>query len=708
MSKEYSSSLERKIEFEKEKEHLNDTVLEIKNQILDSIDKRKEAYKNILKYRKNVLEESKNGEEEEGEYTEHERVIQEEVYTSFDKKLNELVAIQDSPYFGRIDINDDELSGVDSIYIGKFGVSKKDEIEPLIVDWRAPVSSLFYTDKLGDEYYNAPDGPIKADILLKRQYLIKKRELKGMFDTSMNVQDEILQMVLSANASEKMKDIVMTIQSEQDKIIRQPLNAAIVVNGVAGSGKTTIALHRVAYLIYNNRKKLENKVLILGPNSIFIDYISTVLPGLGEKGVRQMTFYELACKLLKIHNSLDFKNYMERILSNDIDFIKGVLYKNSLKFIDELDTLVLDMENNYFKPNDVIFNGEKVISKEEILSLLNKDYKYMPLFRRSMKIKRIIINKLRYRRDDIYRVIQKEYKAKMEGLSNEELNLHANEIEYSRKLKISELVDEVINTKKQLQFLDPPCIMEVYEKKFGVTEIGFDDLAPILYLAVKLEGLKCKEDIKHVVIDEAQDFSMLQFIVVRLLTGCRSYTIVGDLNQRIIPSDGEPAANNVEYALDKIDVKRFELNKSYRSTEEIMTYANKFIESTKKVPLVRHGDAVLEQNYSNDSEFREKVFKIVEKYKEKGYESISIVTKNLSEANKVKDVLEGSIKSNLIRSENQFYRGGISIIPSYFAKGIEFDCVILFLDKKDGKDSGRLHYVMATRALHELCVIYKG
>ena len=343
MGKELQNELKKQLQFALEEERLKDTINIINDEILKCIDKRKQITEMILEYRKNILEEYKDDEDKIIEYFDHESYIKEESFKSTDKKLKELTILKSSPYFGKVTFREDDY-GIEDIYIGRFGVTLEDSFEPLIVDWRAPISAIFYNGIGEQGKYNAPDGEIEVSILNRLQYIIKKEKLQGVFDSAIDIKDEILQMVLSKNSSDKLKDIVMTIQKEQDEIIREDKNKIIVVDGVAGSGKTTIALHRVAYLIYNYRKLLENKVLILGPNRIFIDYISNVLPTLGETGVFQTTFLDLALELVDVDDAMDIKVVMERILSGDKEFEEKIVYKRSDLFKQDLDDLI----NSYY------------------------------------------------------------------------------------------------------------------------------------------------------------------------------------------------------------------------------------------------------------------------------------------------------------------------------------------------------------------------
>ena len=332
-----------KIELFKEEENLQNTLRILSEETLNYIEKRKAISDYILDYRKKYIEEYRDDEDKLIEYFDHERYIKEESYKAIDRKLSEFVKLKESPYFGKINFVDDGFS--EELYIGRYGLTPEGSYEPVIVDWRAPVASLFYKGMLGKTSYTSPQGEIPIDILGRRQLIVKKAKLEGYFDSDINIQDEILQMVLSSKSGEKLKDIVNTIQKEQDEIIRSDRNKVVVVNGVAGSGKTTIALHRVAYLLYNYRQQLTDKVLILGPNDIFMDYISEVLPNLGETAVRNETFLSFAYKELGLKEEvLDITFYLEEVLRGNKAIIDEIKNKSSKEFIELLDKKISEIE----------------------------------------------------------------------------------------------------------------------------------------------------------------------------------------------------------------------------------------------------------------------------------------------------------------------------------------------------------------------------
>ncbi|WP_426348368.1 HelD family protein [Alloiococcus sp. CFN-8] len=681
------------------------TLQVIDNEILVYLTKRKDIGQYILDYRKKALEEFKDDEDKIAEYFDHERFVKEEAYTTIDRRLKELTTLKESPYFGRIVFEDKEYNEEEKLYIGRFGVTPEGSYEPEIVDWRAPVASLFYKGSIGKSEYNSPSGPVEVEIEGRRQYIIKKAKLLGMFDSEIDVKDDILQLVLSSNSSEKLKDIIMTLQKEQDDIIRQPREISVVVNGVAGSGKTTVALHRVAYLLYNYREILKDRVLVIGPNDIFLEYIGTVLPSLGETGVKQTTFHRFALELLNISEVMSFKDYAERILQKDEDFLRRAAYKNSEAYLEELDKKLEEMNESYFKPESVYFSGEEIVSLKEVKELFNVHYSYMPLFRRSEKIKRILVSKLKDKRDEEVRKLKLEIEAYKNSLTSEQLKIEENNIEFNRRLRIRGIIREVMHQRDVLNsWINPEDIVDIYNEFNNNLPLTQDDLAPILYFYLKLKDIKFKENIKHVVIDEAQDLTSLQLRLIKELTKATSYTIVGDYNQRLIGVDSAPAMKNLKEIFSEASLKEFSLNKSYRSTVEIMEYANRYLKEEKIVPMVRNGSSVKELAIEGGEALGSTVEKIIKEYKDKGLENIAIIAPTLSEIKEAEKVIKENYHLTVIDREEFIYQGGVVMLPSYFAKGLEFDGVIV-LNKISASPSDHIRYIMCTRALHELAEI---
>ena len=692
-----------KFEFLQEEQNLELTLDLLSKEILNYIQKRKDVADYILEYRKKFIEEYRDDEDKVMEYFDHERYVKEEMYRTIDRKLAEFTKLKESPYFGKVNFEDDGYA--EQIYVGRYGLTPEGSFDAAIVDWRAPVASLFYKGTLGETSYKSPDGEVPVDILARRQIMVKKGKLEGFFDSDVDVKDDILQMILSSNAGEKLKDIVMTIQKEQDEIIREERMKVVVVNGVAGPGKTTIALHRVAYLLYNFREQLGDKVLILGPNDIFIDYIGDVLPTLGESNVNQQTFAHFAINEIGLKEPVvDFTAYLEEVLKGNEEVIKEIKYKAGEEFISILDKKCEDLEENYFNFKPVKFFDEEVVGLEEINELFEKHYKYMPLFRRSQKIKRVITSKLKDKRDELVRNLNAEVKDKLASLSEDQLVIEQNNIEFQRRIRIREIVRELMAQKENLaKWIDNESIVDIYKEFTNTNELSYLDLPAILYLMIKLDGKKTKQDIKHIVIDEAQDYSMLQFIVLKELTGCRSYTIVGDANQRLIKVEEEPAMLKLKSLFGGF-VKNYALNKSYRSTFQIMEYASKLLDENAIVPFVRKGKYDVEEvEVKDEDDLIDTILETLEEYDDENYDNIAIITKDKEDLKKIAPELKKFTKILAFDREDVIYRGGKVIVPSYYAKGLEFDGVIIV--NFDDNTDDLVKYIMATRALHRLKII---
>ena len=642
--------LEKNLEFIIEEEKLQEVLKILNEEILKYIEKRKAVTDYILDYRKKTVEDYKDDEDKVIDYFDHEAYVKEEAFKTIDKRLSEFSKLKEVPYFGKVTFTEEE-EGAEELYIGRFGLTPEETYEPVIVDWRAPIASLFYKGNLGEAEYSSPVGEIKTNIIGRRQIIIKKGELKGIFDSAVDV-----------------------------------------VNGVAGSGKTTIALHRVSYLLYNYRKQFGDKVLILGPNDIFIDYIAQVLPSLGESGgIEQTTFENFAIDEIGLEESVKgFSEYMEEAMVGNEKALEEYKYKSSREFTRFLDSELNNMNKNYFNIKPVTYYGEEIVSIEEIRELFDKYYSYMPLFRRSEKIKRVLTSKIKDKRDEKVRELNKEIKDKISKLSQEELVIERNNLEFLRRVKIREIVREVMNSRAELdEWIKHENVIELYKKITNTYELGYMDLAGILYFMVVLEGKKCKKEIKHVVIDEAQDYNLTQFKLIKELTGCKSFTIVGDTNQRLITTDEAPAMTNLEELFEN-NIELFKLEKSYRSTQEIMEYASKFLNENNVVPLVRNGEPVIEEEAESEEDMIETIISIIEDYEEEGLESIAIITKDKESLRKLSPLLKEKIKVLTFDREDILYKGGKVLIPAYYAKGLEFDGVILL---EEGKTNNLVKYI---------------
>ncbi|MFL0163895.1 RNA polymerase recycling motor HelD [Candidatus Clostridium helianthi] len=720
--------MSKQVDFIREEEKLSE-ILEILNkEILKYLEKRKNVTNYILEARKKYVEEYKDDEDQIIDYFDHENYVKEEAYRTIDKRLMEFTKLKEIPYFGKVSFKEGEDIPED-MYVGRYGLTLENSFEPLIVDWRAPIASLFYKGTLGKSSYNPPSGEVEVDILSRKQLVIKKGQLKGVFDSAIDVKDEILQMVLTDNSSDKLKDIVMTIQKEQDEIIREDRNKIVVVNGVAGSGKTTIALHRISYLLYNFRKQFGDKVLIFGPNDIFMDYIAQVLPSLGESNIKQTTFENFAKKEinLKYENIKSFGSYIEDAMNGKEDTLEEYRYKSSKAFVDLLNSNLEILNKEYFKIQPIRFMKEEIVTTKEIEELFTKYYKDMPLFRRSEKIKRILISKIKDKRDEEVYKINAEFKEKISSLSEKELEIEKNNLEYLKRIKIREIIRAVMKSRDELDtWIKYEPVIDIYKRIINLDtdkdyineldnlnnealnenkeRLSYMDLSGILYLMIKLKGIKVKNEIKHIVIDEAQDYSFIQFEIIKEITGCKSYTIVGDSNQRLITTSEEPAMLHLDDVFNDLNVEitKYELNKSYRSTQEIMEYSNKFLDKDKIVPLVRKGEPVIEEEVYNNEEFVDTIISLIEDYEEDGYENIAVIFKDKNELNKFSHVIKEKINVQSLDNDDIMYKGGKVLLPAYLAKGLEFDGVIIV---ESEEIEPLVKYIMCTRALHRLSAV---
>ena len=686
-------------EVQAEVEHLENVINRLNQTIMDLAGQKKNLTEHLVDYRKQMIEENKFDEDKPLDAFDHEMFAREESYKSVLRRINEMQDLMDSPYFGKITFS--EGQGEEEIYVGKFGYIDEKLYEPIIIDWRAPIATLFYHGGLGSVVYESPAGENKADILARRQFIIKASKLLGMFDSEVEIRDEILQYVLSSNAGEKLKDIIMTIQHEQDEIIRHRPEGVAVVNGVAGSGKTTIALHRVAWLLYNYRKKLEDKVLILGPNNIFMEYISQVLPTLGETSVRQNTLIDFITDLLdEPHlDLLPQEDFIEAISTGDEELFQDAQYKRSAKCLERMDQVVENLETSLYKARDLEFLGQTIMSKQEMQQSMTKDFAYMPLMPRAMRIKRVIINRLRNVRNEKLHDINKKYQDLENRISaGEVLN---EDTSISRWEEIRNLVRQVMEFREQITYLGKGNIRRLYMAQNTMRILTHEDLVPMLYLKNRLEGIKLGFEVRYLVIDEAQDLSLNHFKVLKDITKCHNATIVGDLNQRLIQWD-EAGFLQLEDIYE--DVTTFQLNKSYRSTDEIVKYADGFLMGTSSESL-RSGDPV---EVEETKDLKTATVLIKERYeqmKNDGVESIAIITRNLDTAQDLNNLLKDEIYYKFIRTQDGIYSTNTLLLSAFLAKGLEFDGVIMVDTHRDREKPDLVKYIMSTRALHRLHVI---
>lgn len=587
--------------------------------------------------------------------------------------LQKLYKIQNNPYFGRIVFSD----GInkDNVYIGITHVTD-DNNNYYVHDWRSPICNLFYDYEVGKASYMAPMGKIEGEITLKRQYTIKDGKLLHIFDNNTNIDDELLQEVLASADNDKMKNIVNTIQAEQNTVIRNTDDKNLIVQGIAGSGKTSVALHRIAFLLYKIENLNSNNVLIFSPNKIFSEYISNVLPELGESNTMQTTINDfLDMEIKEFRHVETFTAFIERSYQDreDYEFIK---YKQSDRVYDDIDEYINSMcEKARFL--DDLFMRDYSYTKSELDYMLNVRYEKFPLGER--------------------------IKFMAEKISENNFN---GSISRSKKI-MRELYDR-INIERDLVKIYIDFFNSRYSKikkdisyiKNDKDMLHYDDACLYVYMKCKLYGYNYNTYIKEIVIDEAQDYSLGQLKLISKIFRNASYTILGDINQTINPYYRYESLEDIKKILP--DSKYIELTKTYRSSEEIAEYSNRVLGLNHVTAIRRNKPVPVDEVV--EGELNSQLRHDIEECKLHG-KSIAIITKNQDECDKIYKMLSDTGISKIDNSSKKFNRKFI-VVPVYMAKGLEFDSVIIYTDKnnKYTKDEKYLYYVAITRAQHKLIV----
>lgn len=586
-----------------------------------------------------------------------------------------LLKLEYSPYFGRIDFKEDNLD-TRKVYIGIANVEK--DLNYIIYDWRSPIASLFYDYSKGKAKYTAPDGEIKGEILLKRQYKIEGKKLLRVFDNNLNIVDDMLQEVLSSSSSDKMKNIVNTIQQEQNEIIRNISNKNLIVQGIAGSGKTSVALHRIAFLLYKIKNLKSSNVLIFSPNKIFSEYISNVLPELGEENTSETTFSEFASHYIKEFKSVEsFSGFIEKYYTNKRDDEDLIRFKLSNKMIKVIENYVQEIDKN-IKIIDNIETKFSLIEKEYLNYLLKDRYNKMPIFERMDYIAEHLCNKLG--------LISKKDKISITKKIKEVLSIKPDYKKLYKDLFISDSFSSSFNKSINL--------------KLNSKVINYDDALCFIYLKGLLNGFPYSNLIKQVVIDEAQDYNEMQYIILTKIFKRASFTLLGDVNQTINPYQKYDSLEVLKNILDG-NTKYVELSKTYRSSKEIIEFTNKIL-NLKHVSAIRKEEGVPVIKRDDDKYLKNDINYLKNKYK-----SLAIITKDMLDAIRLYDLLKDDYKDiSLVTNNTSKFNRDLIIIPSYLSKGLEFDSVISYTSKNNlyTKREKYLYYVVLTRCQHELIV----
>lgn len=609
-------------------------------------------------------------------------VLSSEAIVERKKRIRKMIEI---PYFGRIDFNEKGGEKPLPIYVGIHSYYNAETNENVIHDWRAPISTMFYDYETGAAHYDAPQGRVEGDISLKRQYRIRRSVMEFMLESSVNIQDEVLQKELSSTSDERMKNIVATIQREQNQIIRNEEAKTLIIQGVAGSGKTSIALHRVAYILYRFKGEITSKdILIISPNKVFADYISNVLPELGEETIEECGFEELMDKQLQ--GKYKFQTFFEQVTEvlekHDEAFVERIKFKSSVEFIGLMNKFILHVENTFFKPTDMKVG--RIPVPKEYLEERFKAYSRIPMRNRFEPMAKDIAREIQLAtRMEVSTTDKNKIKAELKKMfeGNNDLSLYQ-------------------------AFYDWIGRPELY-KKGKNRQMEYADVAPVLYLKIMMEGIKEKLPIKHLLVDEMQDYTPIQYKVLSLLFSCNK-TILGDALQSVNPYSST-SYKEIQQVLTNSEVMK--LCKSYRSSYEITSFAQKISQSEDLEAIERHGEKPDVIVFKKEEDEMKHLKKLMETHIGKGT-SIGFICKTEKEAIKLHEKLsEETDQVCLLSSESAAFTNGIIVTTVHTSKGLEFDEVVVpFVNEKGYKtDMDRsLLYIACTRAMHKLTISATG
>lgn len=589
--------------------------------------------------------------------------------------FKKLIRIKNSPYFASI-VLEDELKRQQKIYIG-FTYLKDEKLDNLIYDWRAPICSIFYDYESGACQYEAPMRIIKSILHQKRQYKIENQKLLRIIDSSINIDDEVLQEVLASESSDRMKNIVTTIQQEQNSVIRNTKDKHLIVQGIAGSGKTSVALHRIAFLLYKIKNLSSDKILIFSPNQIFTEYISNVLPELGEENTLQTTFHDYLSKIIKEYKTVEsYIDFLNHHYGKENKNTRLFLYKQSNEIIKDLENFVKDLENTISFKKGFIENKVYEYRKEELNELFHKRYNSVPFF------ERIDAMALKFSENNY------------NGSKKRKATYHKLLLE---ALDIKKDYKKILQTFYRSSFFKEEITEKEIEKLNNNKKIAYDDALILVYLKGLMEGFYYENSIEQVVIDEAQDYSYLQYIILSKIFKKSSFTILGDVHQNINPFYKYKTLEELNQIFSG---KYIELSKTYRSSEEIIEFANKILD-------LHHVCAIRKNNNKPVIIRKNKKFlkKDIQNLKEK-YNSLAIITKNTTSAAQLYKELKTEFSLSYVEATTEEFIKEFVILPAYLAKGLEFDAVLVYQEQDNyfTENEKNLYYVAVTRAQHELYV----
>ncbi|WP_339290861.1 RNA polymerase recycling motor HelD [Paenibacillus sp. FSL W8-0187] len=677
------------------------------------------------------------------------------------KKYRKLV---ESPYFGRIDFQEDGTTETETIYLGTGSFLDEHMETFLVYDWRAPISSLYYDGAPGPTQYETPSGTVKGEMLLKRQFVIHDGEIKVLFDTGVTIGDELLQQVLSHSADDRMKSIVATIQKEQNAVIRNDKTRMLIVQGAAGSGKTSAALQRVAYLLYKYRETLRaDQMILFSPNPLFNSYVSTVLPELGEDNMQQTTFQSyLEHRLGKEFELEDVFTQTETLLNADDSpryraRLQSISYKSSGAYLDTIRRYkeLLEQDGMLFKP--VVFQGKVIVSSDEMSAQFYGYDAAVKLAGRIDLMKEWMLKRLSefaqsekdapWVEEQIQLLDTEDYQRAFQTMRRKQ-NRKADtfddfdkERDVLAKMVISNRLKPVRRWIKRFRYVDVKgmyrklytdeslfrraagnleMLPDYWEEICNLTVASLDnksllyeDATPFLYLKELLQGFRTNTSIRHVIVDEVQDYSGFQLEFLKRLFPRAKMTVLGDLNQAIY-AHGEALGNleNLVSLYGKEDTEVINLTQSYRSTYEIVDFTRQMIPGGERiVPFNRSGEAPRVVAVNDEEHLHAAIVSDIRELHEQGFQYVAVICRTEEESRRVHEQLSADIQTRLIAKTTPAFEKGTLVVPAYLAKGVEFDAVIIYNGSEDvyHRESDRkLFYTACTRAMHKLHVYHIG
>ncbi len=648
-------------------------------------------------------------------------------------KIIALEKLLNSPYFARIDFKFQDEDEYENIYIGRSSLIDDDSSEIYVYDWRSPISSIFYRFGIGEAFYEAPSGKITGEVNLKRQYEINNGKLDYFFDADIQIIDEFLRKMLSQNTSSKMKTIVETIQKDQDMIIRNMEMDLMMVQGVAGSGKTSVALHRAAYLMYQglSDKLSSNNILIISPNTLFEQYISNVLPELGEKNVNSKTFEELIINILNGPKIETRNELLETLLSSNDNLIKcSMEFKCSSEFVEILNRFINDLPRRWIDFKDVYYDGKHISNRQLSKNRILNEKRAITLSSRLKQLEASIVeevhknHKSRQEKLTDFVTTYKEHSFELEETArmlsiSESTNL-IKEIRKFTELNPLELYRKLFTNKSYFYSLSkcmdlPENIEDILDFTFKNLDndvLSYGDAVALSFLNLKLNTNNGYSEIRQIVIDEAQDYYPIHFEILNLLFPKSRYTILGDINQTIGKQENLSLYEGVNKILCKKKSSLITMDKSFRSTSEILEFSKKFLNDDFKInSFSRKGNPPIVHSSSTLAELKDNIINEIKTSRDNNYKSIGLICKTEKEASSLYESLKDEIQIKLIKSDSMATLDGTFIIPIYLSKGLEFDSVLILNTDKNtyySKDDKNLLYIACTRALHRLSLFYTG